>query len=331
MAKKPVKKVVKLKAKSKEGAKTTKRLSEIDEQINQKISEFRKERTGRHCYPLLMFSTRIGDRVVDDTFDELRKEHSNCDGQLDVLLFSSGGDIDAAFNLALLLRKFATKELVFIIPRWAKSAATLLACAGNRILMSPIAELGPLDPQITGVNPMKKRMEQFSPLHIEATLGLIREEFDRGHEKLAKGLLERLQFPLTLGSFKKSLDIAKEYLRKLLSSRMLSSGDSKQAKALEIAEKLTEGYPDHSYCIDADEARAIGLLVDNLEGKLLDVSWDIHKLCREKNRIKGEQKRKKMEKLLKDLPPELRDSLPDFLKTTPTSEPSIPVEENSVS
>ena len=156
-----------------------------------------------------MSTTRIGDQKVEDIFDDLRKDHSNCGGQLDVLLLSGGGDIDAAYNLALLFRKFAVKELVFIIPRWAKSAATLLACGGNKILMSPIAELGPVDPQITEVNPLQQRMEQFSPLHIGATLNLIREEFNSGNDKLAKGLLERLQFPLTLGSFKNLSTLAK--------------------------------------------------------------------------------------------------------------------------
>lgn len=315
--------------KSKESLEGEKRLREIDQEINQRLSELREERSQRQCYPLLMFTTKIGDRLVEDVFDDLRKEYSNCDGQLDILLFSSGGDIDAAYNLALLLRKFATKDLVFIIPRWAKSAATLLACSGNRILMSPIAELGPLDPQITEVNPLQRRMEQFSPLHIEATLSLIREEFDRGHEKLAKGLLERLQFPLTLGSFKKSLDIAKEYLEMLLSTRMLS-GNNKQDNAKRMAEKLTQGYPDHSYCIDANEARAIGLIVDDLEGRLLDICWDIHKLGREKDNIKKTQKRQQMEELLKELPPELRDMLPDFLKPSPAAKPALPPEESSL-
>jgi len=312
-----------LTSRSKGSLKAEKRLREINKDIKQKLFELQKERAERQCYPLLMFATRIGDRIVEDIFDDLRKDHSSCGGQLDILLFSGGGDIDAAYNLALLLRKFATKELVFIIPRWAKSAATLLACGGNKILMSPIAELGPVDPQITEVNTLQKRMEQFSPLHIEATLNLIREEFESGHEKLAKGLLERLQFPLTLGSFKKSLDIGKEYLKRLLSTRMLD-GENKEAKATEIAATLTEGYADHGYCIDADEARHIGLLVEDLEGELLDICWDIHKLGRERESIRSVQKRQQMEELLKNLPPELRDKLPDFLQTTPTTEPAVP-------
>ena len=107
-------------------------------------------------------------------------------------------------------------------------------------------------------------------------------------------------------------------------------GDNKEAKAIEIAETLTEGYADHGFCIDADEARSIGLIVEDLRGKLLDICWDIHKLGRERDNIKSEQKRQKMEELLKNLPPELRDMLPDFLKTIPPSKPAVPTKESTI-
>ena len=106
-----------------------------------------------------------------------------------------------------MFRLFGSEKLTFIIPRWAKSAATLLVCGGDEILMTPVAELGPLDPQITVMNPLENRIEKFSPLHIESTLELIQVEFENGNSELANGLLQRLQFPLTLGRFKKSLEL----------------------------------------------------------------------------------------------------------------------------
>jgi ClpP class serine protease len=56
--------------------------------------------------------------------------------RLDVILESSGGSIDAAYNIALLLRRYAKDELNIIIPRWAKSAATVIACAGDKIFLN---------------------------------------------------------------------------------------------------------------------------------------------------------------------------------------------------
>jgi ClpP class serine protease len=157
------------------------------ESIDQKLLEKRKklsEARGMSCFPMLLPTTNIGNKLVDDIYDDLKTNFSTCN-KIDVVLDSGGGSVDAAFNIALLFREFAPERLSFIIPRWAKSAATLLACSGDEILMTPPAELGPLDPQITEMNPLEKRMEQFSPLHIESTLELIREEFANGHEKLA--------------------------------------------------------------------------------------------------------------------------------------------------
>jgi len=61
----------------------------------------------------------------------------------------------------MLFREFGSEELNFIIPHWAKSAATLLVCSGDKIFMSPVAELGPLDPQITQMNLLEGRVNSF--------------------------------------------------------------------------------------------------------------------------------------------------------------------------
>jgi len=244
--------------------------AETIESIDQQLLEKRKklaEVRGSSCFPLMFRMKSIENALVDDIYEDLKTNFSSCK-KIDVILDSGGGSVDAAFNISLLFRQFAPERLCFIIPRWAKSAATLLACSGDEILMTPPAELGPLDPQITEMNPLEKRVEQFSPLHIESTLELIREEFEKGHEKLATGLLNRLQFPLTLGSFRKSLGISKEYMCELLSTRMLN-GEKEKSKA--IAERFTKGFVDHSYCIKLGEVLKIGLKAGELTGDQLDI------------------------------------------------------------
>ena len=141
------------------------------------------------CFSMLSGDESIDSGLVDKTYDRLQAQfgHDNSTGSLVVILDSSGGDIDAAYNLAQLFRRYAPKYLEFVIPRWAKSAATLLACSGDLISMTPVAELGPLDPQITQMNPLEQRIERFSPLHIESTLALIRNEFENGNINLANG------------------------------------------------------------------------------------------------------------------------------------------------
>jgi ClpP class serine protease len=239
-------------------------ISEINTKIEEAIKEFSKARDNAKVLPLFLRGTEIGTKTVDDIYDELREKFkgtSNHD-RLDVILESSGGSIDPAYNIGLLLRRYAKKELNIIIPRWAKSAATVLACAGDKILMTPVAELGPVDPQITMFNALEGRLEEFSPLSIDATLDLIRQEFQEGNEKLAQGLLERLQFPLTLGSIKKSLEVGTHYIERLLSSRMLRD-DADKAK--EIANGLVHDYSNHGFCIEVDEACKLGLKVELLQ------------------------------------------------------------------
>ena len=269
----------------------------LSDQINAKVEQLEKVR-GRPCYPLLLGDQNIGRGLVDKVYGDLRSQEEPS-AQLDVLVDSGGGDIDAAYNLALLFRRYGTDQLTFIVPRWAKSAATLLICGGDEILMTPVAELGPLDPQITQMNPLEQRVERFSPLHIESTLQLIRDEFTKGNTQLAEGLMQRLQFPLTLGSFKKSLDIGREYVEKLLASRMLK-GDDAAVKG--VGEAITSGYADHSWCITIGEAGELGLKASELTADALEVVWDIHTLDSERQRLVNERTRKRIEDQIKDLP-----------------------------
>ena len=228
-------------------------LSDVDGAIKDNVGKFEESCDGADCFPLLIGDRLIDGDLVDRVYDDLRNRFGgqSKSRKLTVILESPGGDIDAAYNLAHLLRRYGPDHLEVFIPRWAKSAATLLACSGDIIMMTPVAELGPVDPQITTLNPLEGRLEQFSPLNIESTLELIRNEYAKGNGQMAEGLMQRLQFPLTLGSFIKTLDLSKQYLQKLLATRMLSADTERAANAAQL---LTEGYANHGYCINLNRS-----------------------------------------------------------------------------
>lgn len=281
-------------------------IDECDKQIEETLEQFKTLRGGRSCFPFLGAEITAG--LVDDVFDELRQNYGECNGKLDVIIDSPGGDIDAAYNLAQLFRKYGYDELVFVVPRWAKSAATLIVCAGDRIDMTPVAELGPVDPQITELRAYEGRLEQFSPLDISSTMDLIRTEFETGSERLAQGLLERLQFPLTLGSFLKLLQVGEQYLVKLLETRMLKD-DPSNVKA--IAQGLGNSFAGHGFCINLEEAKSLGLNVRELDGDELGAVWNIHRQHQLKQIKQRELRRLEVTESVKNLPPEILERLND--------------------
>ncbi len=122
-------------------------LDDLQKKIDDKVAELEGLRNSS-VYILYLTDTKLNNALVDIIYDDLRKKYGASQPEnLDVVLNSGGGLIDPAYNIALLFRRFVKKEFRIIVPRWAKSAATLLACAGDAIHMTPIAELGPVDPQ----------------------------------------------------------------------------------------------------------------------------------------------------------------------------------------
>ncbi|MBI4539490.1 MAG: hypothetical protein HY704_08280 [Gemmatimonadetes bacterium] len=68
---------------------------------------------------------------------------------VDVLVHSPGGSPEATERIVDLLRA-RFRQVTFLVPHSAYSAATMLALSGNEIILHPSASLGPIDPQING-------------------------------------------------------------------------------------------------------------------------------------------------------------------------------------
>jgi len=71
------------------------------------------------------------------------------DTDIDLLLHTGGGDVDAAEKLmALVQATIRGGQLRVIIPDFAKSAGTLMVLGADSFIMSDSSELGTIDPQI---------------------------------------------------------------------------------------------------------------------------------------------------------------------------------------
>ena len=79
----------------------------------------------------------------------LHDQLSNLKGsKLDLILETGGGSGEVAEDIVRSLHeKYA--EVAVIVPGWAKSAGTIIAMAGDEILMEPASALGPIDAQLS--------------------------------------------------------------------------------------------------------------------------------------------------------------------------------------
>lgn len=68
--------------------------------------------------------------------------------KLDLILHSPGGSLEAAEQIVNYLRA-KYKHIRAIVPQNAMSAATMIACACDEIVMGKQSAIGPIDPQIT--------------------------------------------------------------------------------------------------------------------------------------------------------------------------------------
>lgn len=162
-----------------------------------------------------------------------------------LVLHSNGGDVGSAYLIGKLCREYSHGKLVVVVPRRAKSAATLICCAADEIHMGSLSELGPIDPQIDGLPALGLKS---SIQHIADMVGAN----PRAAEMFAKYLSYSVQ-PIHLGYYERVAESAVQYAERLLKSRCGKlEGDPGR-----IANDLVYTYKDHGFVIDHDEARSI--------------------------------------------------------------------------
>ncbi|MEM4474196.1 MAG: hypothetical protein QXY75_04370 [Candidatus Bathyarchaeia archaeon] len=244
----------------------------LDEQINKLKIEIEKgceefEKLREKDVILLLMAeewSSIKRGTVDDLWIHIKQRTFSNKG-IDVILHSPGGDADAAYHLSTILNDVAAdKSLSFVVPRLAKSAATLLACSGDSIVMTSISELGPIDPQVA-----TRTGRWISVTTVRDALNEIFEMLE-SRQRLSDKCLDALfrTLPITeVGQFRKLIDYARDLLSRVLQRRMIRSGEGEkdtEGKKNKICEKLTEGYKYHGIPITRDEAKDIGLKIEFL-------------------------------------------------------------------
>jgi hypothetical protein len=95
--------------------------------------------------------TSIGTYELDRIYRSLKARNRTRENDVLLLLMSSGGKIEPAYQISKICKKFSNSKFVVCVPRYAKSAATLIALGADQIHMGMLGELGPIDPQFQGL------------------------------------------------------------------------------------------------------------------------------------------------------------------------------------
>jgi len=195
-----------------------------------------------------------------------------------LLIDSAGGYARSAYQLAMLFRKHCG-EFVAVVPRYAKSAATLLALGARDILLGQYGELGPLDAQVE--DPESEVM--YSALDEVQTLERLHafalEAVDKSMFFMMGRVGKKVQtmLPMMMGF---ASDIVTPLMEKIDAihytqmSRVLKEAEEYASRLLRlhhpaeeaagIARRLVEGYPEHGFVIDYEEAKQMRMHVRKL-------------------------------------------------------------------
>lgn len=165
-----------------------------------------------------------------------------------LLVNSPGGAMSSSYKIARAIR-ITFDNIITFVPHIAASGGTLLALAGNEIVMGPMSHLTPLDVQIN-YKETSVSAATFMKFFTRAT-----KWFETTKPEEApyprKALADKLD-PFIMEEWSGSMDTAIDYVSDILN--LAGYEDSSQ-----IANRLVLAYPSHSYVITQEKANEIGL------------------------------------------------------------------------
>lgn len=183
--------------------------------------------------------------------------------KLDLIIHSPGGSLEATEQIVQYLRA-KYKYIRAIIPQNAMSAASMLACACDEIIMGKQSAIGPIDPQMTLTRP--NGVSYSLPAHsILADFDRAKEEISKDRNAASVWIPKLMEIPNGfLDLCNKTIILSKSKVAEWLNSYMFD-GEDKKGEAIanwlgDFNEHKTHGRP-----INYQLAKEKGLKVTSLE------------------------------------------------------------------
>jgi len=232
-----------------------------------KLSEY----TGRNTILYATKWTQPGDipsemiSITDEDIQGFMEVISGLSGDtLDLIIHSPGGSAEATEALVKYLRSKFT-HIRAIIPYGAMSAATMLTCAADEIIMGKHSFIGPIDPQVIVYTRLGRRA-----IPAQAII----EQFERAKKECKEDpknlgvwlpIIEQYG-PALIVECEHAIDLSKNLVLEWLTKYMFKNDNSE-----EIVKKVAETLANHSLFkshrrhIDREQAKEIGLKITDLE------------------------------------------------------------------
>ncbi len=153
--------------------------------------------------------------IDDDDRNGFMNALSNMDKNkgLDLIIHTPGGDIAATQSIVNYLYSFFNGDIRVIVPHTAMSAGTMIACSAKEIIMGRHSNLGPIDPQISGV-PAYEFLKMFNDAKNDIN----------NNKNLTYWLNTLSKYPPTfLGYCQNAINSSKSIVQQWLSRNMLST------------------------------------------------------------------------------------------------------------
>ncbi len=223
---------------------------------------------------------------IRDIDDEFRRGFgTSITGNINILLHTDGGDPNAAYRIIQHIRGIVNKVSIFV-PFKAYSSGTLMCFGTDKILLATSAVLSPIDIYVRFENDENNRIELAAiDKYIEFVKHCKKTIEDAGMEtNLEEALLVEMvrQIGATnIGSFFRKREWTKYYAEILLSDYMLKDVPDKQKIMDHIIDMMVFKFPSHSFDIDYNIAKRIGLIVENMSVGLSDKTKSLVRLLEE--------------------------------------------------
>lgn len=236
---------------------------EVKTSINETILNLENERHSTIISYVASSKALIGPEDTSLLVDAIEQvlDGKNKLPRLDLFLHSPGGFLDAAYKMVRICQEYSN-EFNVIIPIAAKSAATVICLGAKSILMTTLAELGPIDPIIQHPYKDEIRVPARSIKDFFDFIGTTEMEGKVVIEDEIKKQMANMLDPYLIGSYQTALLSSKQIAEILLKESRPNLDDDKRK---ETVSTLTEYYYSHSHVINRNEAEKLGLNIVKIE------------------------------------------------------------------